>query len=70
LGAKRVSSNEREMFEPEELGRFLTELLEKATEDHKKAALIAAPAKKAPDLSVLTNEELELAHRLAIKIHG
>jgi hypothetical protein len=44
---------------PEELGRFLTELLEKATEDQKNAALAAAPPEKFPDYSMLTDEELE-----------
>jgi hypothetical protein len=55
---------------PEELGRFLTELLEKATEDQKNAAIAATPPKKAPDYSVLTNEELELLHRLTKKVRG
>jgi hypothetical protein len=55
---------------PEELGRFLTELLEKATEDQKNAALAAAPPEKFLDYSMLTDEELELVDRLSKKVHG
>jgi hypothetical protein len=55
---------------PEELGRFLRELLEKATKDQRKAALAAAPPDTGPDLSMLTVEELDLLERLSKKVYG
>jgi hypothetical protein len=48
----------------------LRELLEKATEDQRKAALAAAPPDTGPDLSMLTVEELDLLERLSKKVYG
>ena len=55
---------------PEEFGRFWKELLDRATKEQKNAALAAAPSEESPDLSILTDEELDQLERLSKKIHG
>ncbi len=53
---------------PGEFGWFWKELLEKATKDQKDAALAATAPREYQDLSMLTDEELDLLERLAKKV--
>jgi len=53
---------------PEEFARFWKELLEAASDEQKSAALAVIPRRDDVDYSALTDEELEILERLAIKI--
>lgn len=53
---------------PGEFAQFWKELLEKASEEQKSAALAVTPREDRSDLSVLTDEELEMLERLTRKV--